>query len=134
MKTPPQEEFSRSRDDDRSLAELARRQHGVISRAQLVRAGIGSSSISERMATGRLHRLHPGVYALGHRLIPKEGWLMAAVLASGPDAVLSLRSAAALWGLRGYSDGAVHVAVPRKSTSTKQIKRHFSVIPDESAG
>ena len=54
---------------------------------------------------------------------------MAAVLASGPDAVLSLRSAAALWGLRGHSEGAVHVAVPRKSTSTRYIKRHFSVIP-----
>jgi very-short-patch-repair endonuclease len=83
------------------------------------------------MRAGRLHRLHAGVYALGHPLIPKEGWLMAVVLASGPEAVLSHRSAAALWGLRGHSEGAVHVAVPRKSTSTKQIRRHFSVIPED---
>jgi len=59
---------------------------------------------------------------------------MAAVLASGSDALLSHRSAAALWGLRDYSDGAVHVTVPQKSTSTKRIRRHLShVPPDERA-
>jgi very-short-patch-repair endonuclease len=59
---------------------------------------------------------------------------MAAVLASGPDALLSHQTAAALWGLRGYSGGAVHVTVPRKSTSTKQIHRHLSHVPaDERA-
>jgi predicted transcriptional regulator of viral defense system len=94
-------------------------------------AGWSREEIDWRTRTGRLHRLHPGVYAVGHCVVPKEGWLMAAILASGPDAVLSLRSAAALWGLRGYSAGAVHVAVPRKSTSTKQIKKHFSAIPPD---
>lgn len=59
---------------------------------------------------------------------------MAAVLASGPEAVLSHRSAAALWGLRGYSERAVEVSVPRKSTSSKEIRRHFSQVPpDEQA-
>ena len=59
---------------------------------------------------------------------------MAAVLASGPDALLSHQTAAALWGLRGYSGGAVHVTVPRKSTSSKRIRRHLShVPPDERA-
>ena len=56
---------------------------------------------------------------------------MAAVLASGPDGLLSHRSAAALWGLRGYSEGAIHVTVPRKSPSSKPIKRHFSVVPTD---
>jgi very-short-patch-repair endonuclease len=56
---------------------------------------------------------------------------MAAVLASGPEAVLSHRSAAALWGLRGYPEGAVHVTVPRKSTSSKQIRRHVSRVPGD---
>jgi very-short-patch-repair endonuclease len=73
--------------------------------------------------------LHPGVYAVGHRLIPKEGWWMAAVLASGPDAVLSHHSAAALWGLRSYSERVVEVTVPHKSTSSKQIRRHHSPLP-----
>jgi very-short-patch-repair endonuclease len=81
------------------------------------------------MEAGRLHRLHPGVYAVGHRLIPKEGWWMAAVLASGPDAVLSHHSAAALWGLRSYSERVVEVTLPCKSTSSKQIRRHHSSLP-----
>jgi very-short-patch-repair endonuclease len=59
---------------------------------------------------------------------------MAAVLASGPDALLSHQTAAALWGIRGYSGGTIHVTVPRKSTSTKRIRRHFSQVPaDERA-
>jgi very-short-patch-repair endonuclease len=59
---------------------------------------------------------------------------MAAVLASGPEAVLSHRSAAALWKLRGYSGGAIHVALPHKSTSTRRIRRHLShVLTDERA-
>jgi len=56
---------------------------------------------------------------------------MAAVLASGPEALLSHRSAAALWGLRGYSEGAVHVTVAHKSTSSKEIRRHFSQVPKD---
>ncbi len=56
---------------------------------------------------------------------------MVAVLASGPDALLSHQTAAALWGLRGYSGGAVHVTVGRKSTSSKRIRRHFSHVPPD---
>ncbi len=56
---------------------------------------------------------------------------MAAVLASGPDALLSHQTAAALWGLRGDSGRAIHVTVPHKSTSTKRIRRHFSVVPED---
>jgi very-short-patch-repair endonuclease len=56
---------------------------------------------------------------------------MAAVLASGPGAVLSHRSAAGLWGLRGHSSGAIHVTVPSKSTSTKRIRRHLSQVPSD---
>jgi predicted transcriptional regulator of viral defense system len=103
----------------------------VVGRGQLLKEGRSEEEIDWRLQTGRLHRIHAGVYAVGHRLIPKEGWLMAAVLASGPGAVLSHRSAAALWGLRGYFEGAVHVTVPRKSTSTRQIRRHFSAVPED---
>jgi hypothetical protein len=56
---------------------------------------------------------------------------MAAVFASGPEALLSHRTAAAVWGIRGYSGGAIHVTVPRKSTSTKRIRRHFSLVPTD---
>jgi very-short-patch-repair endonuclease len=56
---------------------------------------------------------------------------MAAVLASAPEALLSHQTAAALWGIRGYSGGATHVTVPHKSTSSKRIRRHFSVVPQD---
>jgi very-short-patch-repair endonuclease len=56
---------------------------------------------------------------------------MAAVLGSGPDAMLSHKTAAALWGIRGYSGGAIHVTVPHKSTSTKRIRRHLSIVPSD---
>jgi very-short-patch-repair endonuclease len=59
---------------------------------------------------------------------------MAAVLASGPGALLSHGTAAALWGLRGYSGGAIHVTVPRKSTSSKPIRRHFSLVSVDERG
>jgi very-short-patch-repair endonuclease len=68
---------------------------------------------------------------VGHKVIPKQGLWMAAVLASGPDALLSHHTAAALWGIRGYSGGVIHVTIPHKSTSTKRIRRHFSVVPED---
>jgi hypothetical protein len=56
---------------------------------------------------------------------------MAAVLSSGPRAVLSHRSAAALWGLRGYSERRVEVTTPHKSTSSKLVQRHQSPVPED---
>jgi very-short-patch-repair endonuclease len=130
VKTLLEEGFSRTRDDDRSLAELARRQHGAVGRRQLMEAGWSEGSIEKRISSGRLHRLHAGVYSLVPRqLLTRQGWWMAAVLASGPEAILSHHSAAAPWGIRGYSGGAIHVTAPRKSTSTKRIRRHFSTVP-----
>lgn len=54
---------------------------------------------------------------------------MAAVLASGPGAVLSHRSATALWGIWGQGTGEVHVTVPRKTRSKRSIHRHFGALP-----
>ena len=56
---------------------------------------------------------------------------MAAVLASGPGAVLSHRSATALWGIWGAGTGETHVTVPRKTRSQRSVRRHFSVLPDD---
>lgn len=82
------------------VARLAANQHGVVSSAQMRAVGFSTSSIGDRLAAGRLHRLHRGVYAVGHRNIGNEGRWMAAVLALGEGAVLSHRSAAALWRIR----------------------------------
>jgi len=130
-KSPLEEEFSRTRDDDRWLAELARRQYGVVARRQLADAGFGRAAISARLRTGRLHRLHAGVYLVGHQLVSREGRWLAAVLASGPEAVLSHHSAAAFWKIRPNSRTRIDVTVPHRSRSSDLIRRHISEAPPD---
>ena len=79
---------------------MATAQHGVVSRAQLRDAGLTPKAIDHRVEVGRLHAVHRGVYAVGHRRLTRHSRWMAAVLAGGVGAVLSHRSAAALWGIR----------------------------------
>jgi very-short-patch-repair endonuclease len=83
---------------DLQIAELAARQHGYATRGQLRALGLGEKAIGYRLRTGRLHRVYPGVYAVGHRRLHPIDRSMAAVLACGPGAVLSHASAASLWG------------------------------------
>jgi very-short-patch-repair endonuclease len=98
---------------DARISELAGRQHGVIATPQLIQLGVSKSSIGDRVAAKRLHRIHRGVYAVGHTRLSNEGRWMAAVLACGDCAVLSHRSAAALWGIRRPRNGAIEITVPR---------------------
>ena len=81
---------------DRAIAAIAGRQHGVIAIRQLAAIGLAQRTVSHRVAGGRLHRVHRGVYAVGHPLLSARGRYMAAVLACGPGAALSHASAAAL--------------------------------------
>jgi very-short-patch-repair endonuclease len=121
--------LARTRGDDHSLSSLARRQYGVVGRRQLISSGWSEEEVDWRLRTGRLHRLHPGVYAVGHRVIPREGRWMAAVLVSGPEAVLSHWSAAALWMIRPNSRTRIDVTVPHRSRSSDRIRRHISQLP-----
>jgi len=89
----------RTQDVARTAWTLARRQHFVVSRRQLLGLGLSPEAIKHRVAVGRLHQVHMGVYAVGRRDLARTGELMAAVLACGAGAVLSHRSAAELWGL-----------------------------------
>jgi hypothetical protein len=91
---------------------LAVDQRGVVSRSQLLHAGLTRNEIENRMAARRLVAVHRGVYAVGHRVLTAEGWWMAAVLAGGEGAVLSHTSAAAVWELRRVGSGMVHITVP----------------------
>jgi very-short-patch-repair endonuclease len=84
---------------DRAVALLAGRQHGVVARWQLAELGMTPGLIKARIRHGGLQLVHRGVYAVGHRSLTVEGRWMAAVLAFGPHAVLSHRSAGHLWGL-----------------------------------
>ena len=88
------------------IAELAARSHGVVTRAQLLAAGI-TSERSGGGSPGALLREHPGVYRVGHRAPSVEATYLAAVWACGDGAVLSGRAAAHLWGLvKGAGAGA----------------------------
>jgi very-short-patch-repair endonuclease len=96
---------------ERILARLAAKQHGVVSLEQLRAIGISSHAIAYRVRTGRLHRIHRGVYAVGHARLTFGGRCMAAVLACGELAVASHRAAGALWGLLPPSPGPIDVTV-----------------------
>jgi hypothetical protein len=79
------------------LARLATRQSGVVGYAQLQSIGFSRNEVDYRVATGRLIRIHRGVYAVGHEDISDRGRVIAGLLAAGPDAAASHRTAAALW-------------------------------------
>lgn len=118
---------------DREIARLAERQHGVVSRGQLFDFGLGEDAIDKRLSSGRLHRLHRGVYAVGHGLVSKEGRWLAATMRGGEGAVLSHRSAAALWGvLRDRERDRIDVALSRSTQLPVPIRRHvLRLAPDE---
>ncbi|MDX6671032.1 MAG: hypothetical protein QOI91_1395 [Solirubrobacteraceae bacterium] len=103
---------------------MAGRQHGVVSRSQLLALGLGADAIDHRLAAGRLHPLHRGIYAVGHRVVSREGRWMAAVLAAGPGAVLSHRAAGALWDLRPTARAQVEVTAPRALRSRGALQMH----------
>jgi hypothetical protein len=105
-------EEMQSRPPDALIAALAKRQHGVVGYAQLLALGLSRQSIDHRVRCGRLHRIHRGVYAVGHKRLTRRGRFMAAVLAGGEGAVLSHRSAAALWGILPQR-GDIHVTTAR---------------------
>src|SRR3954465_6537633 len=106
---------NKSDTTDAAIARVAARQHGVVTAKQLAAVGLGRAAISERTKSGRLHRLHRGVYAVGHRAPSHHARWMAAVLACGEGAVLSHGSAAALWQLLKPLDRPIHVSVPTTS-------------------
>jgi very-short-patch-repair endonuclease len=113
---------------DAKVGEIAARQHGVVTLGQLEAAGLSRRAAVGRVKAGRLHRLHRGVYAVGHSAPGHHRRWMAAVLACGEGAVLSHHSAAALWELLKPIGGPVHVSVPTTSgrTSRRGIHLHRS--------
>jgi predicted transcriptional regulator of viral defense system len=121
------------------IGQIARRQHGNVTREQLLAIGLGSAAITYRCRNGRLRRVHLGVYAVGR---PPETVLQraaAAVLACGPAAALSHGSALTLWGFDGRWQLPFHVAGPTRherpgivthelpSLARKDIRTHLGV-------
>jgi hypothetical protein len=114
-----------------SVWELAEVQHGVVARRQLLELGLTEAWIKHRVARGRLHPLHQGVYAVGRPDLAQEGRWMAAVLACGSNAVLSDESAAQLYGIRKIGDaGRIEVTVPADQARARPgIRIHRRALP-----
>ena len=99
-----------------------------MARDQLLAAGLSRHAIAHRVAKGHLHPLYRGVYAVGHRSLSAHGRHLAAVLACGPEAVLSHRSAAVLWNLLGANtELPIHVTAPSHRRAPAGVQLHCSV-------
>lgn len=99
---------------------LTRQQHGVITRQQLLALGFSTKAIKHRLDTRRLHPIDRGIYAVGRAELTREGRWMAAVLVCGDGAVLSHRSAAALWNIGTEWRGQIDVSVRRRSGAMRK--------------
>jgi very-short-patch-repair endonuclease len=108
------------------LAMLAARQHSIVSARQLRRLGYSAPAIKRAVVAGRLHRVHRGVYAVGHPRLTEHGRCLAAVAACGPAALLSHGSAAWLWGLLPQGPARVDVTVPSRRHRRERIRVHYS--------
>jgi hypothetical protein len=97
-----------------AIASVARRQHGVVTRDQMRHLGLSEDRIDGWVREGRIHRVVRGVYVLGHAAISERGRIRAAVLACGPSAIVSHRSAAYLLGIGERSPRVVDLITPRQ--------------------
>ena len=100
------------------LVRIAGVQHGCVAAGQLAAAGATRSVVAGWCAKGWLQRRHRGVYLVGPLESPHTA-AMAALLAVGPDAALSHRSAAVLHGLLAAQPGAIDVVVPRRGPRSR---------------
>jgi very-short-patch-repair endonuclease len=105
---------------NRAAWRLARAQHGVVTRADLLALGFSDKGVKHRLATGRLHQVAAGIYVVGRPQLTPHGRWMAAVLACGDGAVLSHRSAAELWGIGREWERRIDVSIGRRSVITRR--------------
>src|SRR3954470_1954449 len=97
---------------DSHARALSRRQRHNITRAQLLELGFSSEKIRHKLATGRLHPVFRGVYAVGRPHDTREARWMAAVLRSGDGAAVRNFHGGGHWGIRPYSRRLIEVTVP----------------------
>lgn len=110
---------------DVAVWKLVKKPHGVIARRQLLEHGFSARWIERRIASGRLHPLWRGVYAVGRPTVDRRGGWMAAALAVGPGAALSHGSAAELWGFGRERRGAIEVSMPvRRRSRMPRMRIH----------
>ena len=106
------------------LKRLLVAQHGRVTRAQLRLLGVSDATIRGRIEAGRLQRVLPKVYAVGHRAPSREADLWAAILYAGPGAMLSHGTAAHWCGLIDYPPRQIEVSTPRRIRSYAPVKTY----------
>lgn len=128
--------WKKSNARDAATWELVRRQHGVLTRRDLLGLGYSRREVEYRLHNGRLHTISNGVYAVGRRDLTPHGRWMAAVLVCGDGAALSHRSAADLWGIGYEEKGRIDVTVARRcEIKRKGLKvRSRPTLPERSVG
>lgn len=118
----------------RPLAAKAAAQYGVVTGAQLAELGYSSSAVRRAEASGRLHRIHRDVFAVGHPALSRHGQCLAAVLARGEGGLLSYRSAGWLWGLEPTLEMPIEVSVRWRGHGRSPLHLHHcpALRPDDS--
>jgi very-short-patch-repair endonuclease len=120
----------RGRNGSLRAVGVASAQWGVISLGQLRDCGVNADAADRWRRAGRLHTIHPGVYALGHSSVPVEGRLTAALLHAGLGATLSHATAAWWWGLVNPEPTVIDVSAPGKHGSLDRVRVHHPRVLD----
>jgi very-short-patch-repair endonuclease len=118
---------------DVGVAGRASRQKGLITTRELRALGLDGSAVRRRVRRGLLHKVHRGVYAVGHAALTRDASYLAAVLACGPGALLSHLSAADLWGIRPDRRSVVDVWVPKQRRAHNGVRVHRTALAGDGA-
>ena len=122
-KRPPERDKRRTRAAiEAAIAEIATQQRGLVRLEQLVALGLDRRAVTRLVRSGRLHRIHRGVYAVGHAALSREARWLAASMASGEGAALGRRSAGLQWGVSRHHAPLIEVVVPRQRRAQRGIQ------------
>jgi very-short-patch-repair endonuclease len=130
MAIAKQSDHTRVWSIDEVIRERARAQLGLVARRQLLALGLSRRGIEHRLARGVLVAVHRGVYTFTPAPLTRDGRLLAAILAGGPRAALSHRSAAARFGLP-VTERRIEITVPMRRSVPGITSHVSSLLPDE---
>lgn len=99
---------------DSVIAGLAKKNLGLVTRAQAFDAGLTRSDIYYRLKTGRLERVRRSVYRVAGAPMSWQQDLLAVQLALGKGALASHRCAAVLWTFPGFAPGIKEFSLARQ--------------------